>query len=309
MGVNTAEVATPGLRCPSCGLGLGGMPTSRGSVQCGRCKFSIAAEDDYWDACADKSFPRDFARQWVLWEQGRLGDPTLVYGEDPAYYFREFLAHTSLRPEQLASRRVLEVGFGHGRLLHQIQEWCPSAYGLDLAKPLRSAHLRPGSAIFGNLLSIPFVPGQFDLVVCRGVVHCTADPEASFGCVAAQVADHGMLYLAGLYEPGTRGMLILRKVLPRSWSYPESLLLGLTSVCSGLRSILEGIRSRNMHPRFLKTYYDHHKLEIFDVMAPRWTFILGADTIIPWFASRGFEARQVGPGSYVGIKAAAPLEA
>lgn len=87
----------------------------------------MVSDSDYWDACADKSYPRDFARQWVLWEEGRLGDPTLVYGEDPEYYFREFLTHTSLQPEQLASKRVLEVGFGHGRLLHQIQEWCPSA--------------------------------------------------------------------------------------------------------------------------------------------------------------------------------------
>jgi SAM-dependent methyltransferase len=232
-----------------------------------------------------------------------------VYGKDPEHYFRELLAHTSLRPEQLASKKVLEIGFGHGRLLRQIQEWSPSAYGLDLAKPLRSAQLRPGSAIFGNLLSIPFVPGQFDLVICRGVVHHTPDPEASFGCVAEQVADHGMLYFAGCYEPGKHKMLMLRRVLPRSWDYPEPLLLGLASVFGGLRSILEGIRSRKADLGTLRRHYRHYKLEVFDVMAPRWSGVLGAETVVPWFTSRGLQVRKVDDGSYVGIKADAPSEA
>jgi SAM-dependent methyltransferase len=283
---------------------MGEMPASvPGSVQCGHCQFSVASDGDYWDACADTSYPRDFARQWVLWEEGRLGDPTLVYGEDPKTYFGELLDHTGLRPEQLSSKRVLEVGFGHGRLLQQIQEWSPFAYGIDLSKPLRSAHLRPGSAIFGNLLSIPFVPGQFDLVICRGVVHSTPDPEASFECVAEQVADEGMLYFAGCYEPGDRGMLVLRKLLPWSWRYPEPLLLGLASVLGGLRSVLEGVRSRKLDPATLRHHYAHYKLDVFDVMTPRWCGTLGAETVLPWFTSRGFQARKVGYGCYVGTRA------
>jgi SAM-dependent methyltransferase len=305
MGTTTADLAPVRLRCPSCGLGLGEMPASlTHAVPCGRCEFRIALGADYWDACADTSYPRDFARQWVLWEEGRLGDPALVYGREPDSWFRELLSHTSLRPEDLASKRVLEVGFGHGRLLRHIQQWSPSAYGIDLAKPLRSAGLRPGSAVFGNLLSMPFVPGQFDLVICRGVVHHTPDPEASFGFVAEQVADGGMLYLAGCYEPGAHGMLGVRRVLPWSWRYPEPVLLGLTTACAGLRSALEGIRRRKLDLRTLRRYHDRYKLDVFDVMAPRWSRRLGAETVAPWFLSRGFEVRKVGDGSYLGTKAA-----
>jgi SAM-dependent methyltransferase len=297
------------LRCPSCGLELGDMPASvPGAVPCGRCGFSITSEGDYWDACVDQSYPRDFARQWVLWEKGRLGDPTLVYGESPEHYFREFLDHVSLRPEELSPKRVLEVGFGHGRLLHRIQEWAGCAYGIDLSKPLGSAHLRAGSAVFGNLLNVPFAPGQFDLVVCRGVIQCTPDPESSFGCVAEQVSGGGMFYLSGCYEPNARGMLVLRKLLPGSWRYPEWLLLGLAGFFGGLRALLEGVRTRDISPAALRRHYAHYKLDVFDVMTPRWSGTLGPETVLPWFASRGFDAKRVGYGSYVGIRVSAPDE-
>jgi SAM-dependent methyltransferase len=310
MEANTADMAPLKLRCPSCGLALGEMPAAApASIECEGCGFDFAWNGEYWDGCADKSYPRDFARQWVLWEEGKLGDPALVYGWTPEAFFRELLDHTSLRPEQLRSMRVLEVGFGHGRLLRQIQECCPEAYGIDLSKPLKSARLRPGSAIFGNLLSIPFLPGQFDLVICRGVVHNTPDPRASFGCLAEQVADGGMLYLGGLYEPSRHKMLAIRNVFPRSWDYPEPVLLGLAGFLSGCRSILEGVRQRKMGLRALRRYHRHYKFEVFDVLAPRWDGKIGAETVMPWFASLGFEARKVGDGSYVGIKAGAPAEA
>ena len=306
MEATTAHVTSLKLRCPSCGFELGNMPgLPTVPVACGQCGFSIAGRSDYWDACTDKSYPRDFAKQWLLWEAGKLGDPTLVYGHDPEHYFREFLTHTSLRPEQLASMKILEAGFGHGRLLQQIQKWSPSAYGIDLSKPLPSAHLRPGSAIFGNLLSIPFMPGQFDLVVCRGVVHHTPDPEASFGCVAEQVAIDGRLYFAGCYEPG-KGMLFLRKFLPRSWNYPEPVLLALATVFSGVRALLEAARTQKFTLSALKRYYAHYKLDVFDVMAPRWSGTLSEDTVVPWFSSRGFEVCKVGHGSYVGVRKDSP---
>jgi SAM-dependent methyltransferase len=309
MGTEADEATPLGLKCPACEQHLGAMPASLpGSVRCDQCGFEIASHGDYWDACVDKSYPRDFARQWVMWEDGRLGDPALVYGEDPEHYFREFLTHTSLQPEHLASMRVLEVGFGHGRLLRRIQKWCPSAFGLDLARPLPSAQLRPGSTIFGNLLSNPFVPGQFDLVICRGVIQCTPDPESSFEHVARQVGANGLLYVAGFYEPGTRGMLWMRNILPSSWRYPDAVLLGLTRILTALRAVLQGVRERDLRWRFLKDYYQRRQLEIFDVLAPHWSTRIGEDEIVPWFASRGFEVRKVGDGSYFGVLSAAPAE-
>src|ERR1700736_5515619 len=198
------------MRCPGCGVELGELPASQtNDMECPGCAYKIRWDGAFWDACCDQTYPRSFSRQWILWEGGKLGNPNLVYGRDRQYYFREFLEGSSLSEERLKSMKILEVGFGHGRLLRQFQERSPAAYGIDLSRPLKSAQLRPGSAFFGNLLSMPFVPGQFDLVVCRGVIHHTPDPRESFARAAQQVAAHGMLYLGGHYEPAMKLSFLL----------------------------------------------------------------------------------------------------
>jgi len=300
------KIAPLKMKCPSCGSELGDFPTRLDiPIQCGHCRYTISWNGDSWDACVDKSYRRDFARQWVLWEAGKLGDPKLVYGNDPKHYFQELLEHTNLTEEKLKSMRILEIGFGHGRLLQQVQKCCPTAYGLDLATPLRSAQLRPGSAIFGNLFNIPFLPHQFDLVICRGVIHVTPDAHKAFECIAEQVADNGLLYCAGLYEPG-RGRLLLRKVFPHVWNYPEPVRLGISSVSGVLRATLEAIRDRKISAKTFKHNYDKFKIDIFDTIAPQWTSTHMADEVKTWFASKGFVAQKVDYGGYLGTKADQP---
>jgi SAM-dependent methyltransferase len=294
------------MKCPACGSALGDFPVRQDiPVYCERCHYIIAWDGDCWDACVDRSYRRDFARQWVLWEAGKLGDPSLVYGKDPERNFRELLEHTRLTEENLKSMRILEIGFGHGRLLQEIQRFCPSAYGLDLSKPLKSAQLRPGSAIFGNLFNIPFEPHQFDLVICRGVIHVTPDAHKAFDCIAEQVADQGLLYCAGLDEPG-RGRLLLRKVFPRVWNYPERVRLGISSVSGALRAALEALRERQISAKAFRQNYARFRIGIFDTLAPRWTSTHVADEVKAWYASNGFVAQKVDYGGYFGAKAGHP---
>lgn len=291
------------MRCPSCGVELGDMPaTPQDQIVCSQCEYRMTWSDGYWDACVDKTYPRSFARQWVLWEEGKLGDPNLVYGNEPKKYFQELLEATSLTERDLQSMKILEVGYGHGRNLQQLQKWCPNAYGLDLAKPPRSSQLRPGSAIFGNLLSMPFAPGQFDLVNCRGVIHHTPNPGQSFACLAAQVADQGRLYLGGHYEPGIKGSLLLRNVLPGSWHYPEPVLLALASVFSVIRSAMDSVKNRTMSFEAFRRAYAHYKLDLFDVMTPRWSSLHDEKEVTGWFKAQGFEVKRLAPGEYIGVK-------
>ena len=290
------------LRCPSCMAELGDIPTTpQDSIHCFQCGYSLNWDADCWDACVDKTYPRDFARQWVLWEAGKLGDPSVIYGTPPEEWFRIFLENTSLTAENLETMRILEIGFGHGRLLHQVQAFSPRAYGLDLAKPLRTSQLRPGSAIFGNLLNNPFVPHQFDLVICQGVICIMPDPQKAFGCMAEQVAPGGKLYLSCTYEPG-KGGLILRKLFPGCWHYPERLRLAMTNIFTPLRAALEVFRTRDFSWKEFRRYCAHYKLDIFDVLAPQWTTTLSENEIIPWYTSQGFLARKVADGAYIGVK-------
>jgi SAM-dependent methyltransferase len=257
---------------------------------------------DCWDACVDKSYPRDFAKQWVLWEAGRLGDPNLVYGNDPEKYFQSLLKCTCLTEQDLKSKKILEIGYGHGRLLQKIQELSPTAYGIDLARPPKSARLRPGSAIFGNLLSIPFMPGQFDLVICRGVIHHTPEPSQSFKCVAEQVAPKGLLYLGGHYEPRIKGSLVLRKILPWSWRYPEFLRLSIAHILCICRAAMESVQKREISYRAFKTFCAHYALDIFDVISPRWSHMIAKEEVESWFISQNLLSQRMAPGEYVGMR-------
>jgi SAM-dependent methyltransferase len=291
------------MRCPSCGSALGDVALLSSeavrSIRCSRCGFVIAYDEDGWDACVDRAHTRDFSRQWRLWEQGKLGDPTLVYGARPEDSLDELLACTGLAADDLQSMRVLEVGFGNGALLGRLQTCSPDAYGIDLVRALASAALRPGSTVYGSLFEIPFEPRQFDLVICHGVIHHTDDAARAFACIAEQVAEGGTFSLT-LYEPGIKGALHLRRLLPRSWSYPEPVLLGLSSVLGLPRAALECLRAGRFRRRDFSRHLGNARLSIFDVISPRWTSLHPSEEVTGWFEDQGLSVRRLGPGHYVG---------
>ena len=294
------------MRCPSCGSALGDValssPDAERSISCPGCGFVIAYDEDRWDACLDRDHTRDFSRQWRLWELGKLGDPTLVYGARPEDSLAELLACTRLTTDGLKSMRILEVGFGNGALLGQLQRCSPDAYGIDLVRALESASLRAGSTVYGSLFEIPFMPGQFDLVICHGVIHHTDNAARAFSCIAEQVAEGGTFSLT-LYEPGIKGALALRRFLPWSWRYPEPVLLGLSSLLGLPRAVLECLRARQFGRTDFAAHFGNARLGIFDVISPRWTSMHPAEEVTGWFEDHGFSVRRLGPGHYVGSAA------
>lgn len=296
------DTAALRLGCPSCGCKLGDFPPLQNhSFRCPQCGFEVAYREGYWDACVDTSYPRDFARQWILWESGRLGDPNLVYGTEPDTVFESLLRFMSLTREDLRSMRILEVGYGHGRLLRELQQYSNSAFGIDLLRPLKSAGLQPGSTIFGNLFAVPFRPRQFNLVIARGVVQCTPDPRAALKCLAEQLAPDGILCIAGMYEKGHNASLIFRKLLPMSWRYPEWLRLSLAGGLGLMRSLLECLRERSFSVTSLRRHCAGYKLDMFDFISPRWSSKHSATEVLEWFAAAGLSGRRVFPGVFIGV--------
>ena len=170
----TASSAPLQMKCPSCGSELGNFPTlENASVKCPKCDYSIFWDGTCWDACVDKSYPRSFARQWVLWEEGKLGDPNLVYGNDPKEYFRELLETTSLTEEDL--KTVLREA------------------GLDVAWTILLQDER--ILFFHNTapwLALMFKDGETDspeLLIVRENVKTLDDPETF-----ARLADYNRIY-------------------------------------------------------------------------------------------------------------------
>ncbi len=292
------------LRCPSCKWAFTELPRLKkrpDHLCCSYCGYAMTVEDAFCDARLNKEFPSEYSRLWALWEEGRLGDPGLVYGVIPQDDFRHVLRALELSQDDLKNMKVLEIGFGHGRLLHEIQKYSATAYGIDAVMPLSSSSFRPGTIICGDLFNIPIMPGQFDLVICKGVIQMTPWPKKAFDCISEQVAQKGRLYIT-VYEKGEKQSLRLRKLLPGAWRYHESLRLAIAGLLSAPRAMLETLRDGKFEPKTFNRYLGDYKLGIFDVLSTRWTSQHSIEEIMSWFTSNGFEVLRTGKCHYLGTK-------
>ena len=262
----------------------------------------MTGEEAFCDARLDKEHPNEYSRLWALWEEGRLGDPGLVYGVSPQDALREVLSAMELSQDDLKNMRILEIGFGHGRLLQEIQQYSATAYGIDAVMPLASSSFRPGTIICGDLFNIPIMPGQFDLVICKGVVQLTPRPGKAFDCISEQVAQKGKLFFTVSERGVKKRSLLLRKLFPGSWRYPESLRLAIAGLLSVPRAMLEAFRNKTFDLKTFSRYRGNAKLGIFDVLSPCSTSRYAKEEILSWFTSNSLEARRIGESRYVGVK-------
>jgi carbamoyltransferase len=194
-------------------------------VACDRCGRSYAIED---------GIPMMFAPHEAF---GRGGDVTeevkAFYEETP---FPNYDEHDSVRSLMEKSRRgvyakmlndaipfnttVLEVGCGTGQLSNFLGIGCRRVIGTDLC--LNS--LRLGNAfrrqhnlsrvrfLQMNLFRPCFKPGQFDVVLCNGVLHHTSAPFGGFSALVPLVRPGGHIII-GLYNTyGRLGTNLRRQI-------------------------------------------------------------------------------------------------
>jgi carbamoyltransferase len=113
---------------------------------------------------------------------------------------------------------VLEVGCGTGQLTNFLGISCRRAIGTDmclnslrLAEQFRREHgLHRVRFVQMNLFKPCFKPEQFDVVLCNGVLHHTADPWGGFQSIERLVRPGGHIVI-GLYNKYGRLMTDLRR--------------------------------------------------------------------------------------------------
>ena len=98
----------------------------------------------------------------------------------------------------LAGARVLECGCGAGRFTEVLLGQGALVTSIDLSSAVEAnAENVPQSAQHkvaqADLAALPLRPGQFDLVLCIGVIQHTPDPEMTLGKLFEQVAPGGWL--------------------------------------------------------------------------------------------------------------------
>jgi SAM-dependent methyltransferase len=218
------DVLLPQLACPA---GDGGT-------------LRVAAADAVTcDACGRRYAVDDGVPQ-LFWPHEPLPtgvDPTdavkAFYEETP---FPSYDDHDSLRSLIEKSRRgvyadelnralpfnstVLEVGCGTGQLSNFLGVSCRRVIGADmclnslrLAERFRREHrLARVRFVQMNLFRPCFRPGQFDVVLCNGVLHHTGDPRGGFERLVPLVKPGGFI-IVGLYNRYGRMLNAVRRRL------------------------------------------------------------------------------------------------
>jgi SAM-dependent methyltransferase len=163
----------------------------------------------------------------LFWPHEAFNDPSDVTDIVKAFYeetpFPNYDDHDSVRSLLDKSRRglyarrldetipynisVLEVGCGTGQLTNFLGISCRRAVGTDmclnslrLGDTFRREHgLSRVQFMQMNLFRPIFAPGEFDVVLCNGVLHHTADPYGGFRSILSLVKPGGYIVI-GLYN-------------------------------------------------------------------------------------------------------------
>jgi carbamoyltransferase len=197
-------------------------------IACSRCGRQFAIED---------GIPLMFAPHEGF---GTTGDVTEMvkafYEETP---FPNYDDHDSVRSLIEKSRRglyadalnasipfnttVLEVGCGTGQLSNFLGISCRRVIGTDLCLNSlrlgdgfrRQHHLSRVRFVQMNLFRPCFKPGQFDVVLCNGVLHHTSDPRGGFRSLVPLVRPGGHIII-GLYNKYGRLATDMRRAIFRA---------------------------------------------------------------------------------------------
>ncbi len=222
-GVKSDPLLEEVLRCPGCGGRLA--PGSGGALLCGACRREFPVTD---------GIPQLF---WPHDGSAADGDVTEMvkafYEENP---FPNYDETDSVRALIEKSRRhiyprllneqipfnslVLEVGCGTGQLANFLGIGQRNVIGTDLClNSLRLAEnfrrtqgLRRARFLQMNLFRPCLEPERFDVVLCNGVLHHTADPYGGFRSILRLLRPGGHV-VVGLYNTFGRLMMNARQAL------------------------------------------------------------------------------------------------
>lgn len=290
------------FKCPKCGLeGDQPNPDLQDAINCLFCGFSVKYLNKVWDSRINTKGRVDFSEQWKLWEKGWLGNNQIVYGNAESEDFKKLLTMIDLSEKDLSDKKILEIGFGHGRILRQFQNHCPRAIGLDLVYPPTSSNLQDGSVIRGDLFNMPLAPRQFDLVICRGVVHHTYNTKKAFERAADQVAEGGKIYMY-IYERFVPKPLLFRKIFPMSWRLPCFARFIIAHSFGFLWALYKMCKEYKFSGKFFRGYYGNYTLAVFDVISPQWIHMHNPEEVQKWFRDAGFTCEYKGNCKYIGVR-------
>jgi len=172
------------LVCPKCEKGLEANVTSgdeleiwEGMLGCA-CGKSFPIEGGIPRFVPTDDHVRGFSFQWRKHWQTQLDSNSRRESEET------FVLSTGFTSEELAGKRVLDVGCGMGRFADVVSRMGAEVVGVDLSYAIESAHANIGSRsnvhfAQANLFQLPFPKKTFDYIFSIGVLHHTSDCQGA----------------------------------------------------------------------------------------------------------------------------------
>jgi 2-polyprenyl-3-methyl-5-hydroxy-6-metoxy-1,4-benzoquinol methylase len=236
---------------------------------------------------AGQHYAGNFGKQWARFRDIQLDS---VNGSTISQSYLETLIGNPV--QSIAGKTVMEVGAGAGRFTEHFVRFAKQVVAVDLSEAifvnsgLGAENLIAAQA---NLLEMPPLKMQFDLVYCRGVLQHTPDPVQSIAQLHRWVKPGGMVAF-DIYSPGTLGKFgakyLLRPVIQRLFNY-ESFLNFLESYAAPLLRLRWQIKpffpgkSKNLLDFVLPIYDYRDILQLTDEQLIEWGKL---DTLDAFFA-------------------------
>lgn len=161
------------------------------------------------------------------------------YGFPFSRLFQQDWHAEMIRHVPQGARRILDLGCGTGFFLAELEEQHPGAVGLDISHEMLrvSEQYVPGARLVtGDAERLPFQPGSFDTVFCKGSLHHTRDHVGFLENCRRMLGPEGVLIMS---EPCNDNPLIrlARAVLYRRSSAFDEGDQGFTR--RGIRDLCE----------------------------------------------------------------------
>lgn len=300
----------PPYLCPTCAQGeLAG--TARG-LACGSCGALVPVERGIPRFVPPENYADSFGFQWTRHARTQLDSLTgQPISERRLFGVTEW-------PRDLSGELILEAGCGAGRFTEVLLGTGAHVVAFDYSVAV-DANFRNNGAnarlqlMQADIFRIPFRPGQFDKVLCLGVLQHTPDPEQAFRSLCRQVRPGGSIVVDvynGALWARMQWKYLLRPIAKRMdrerlYALVSSGVDRLLPLAGWLRRVAGRAGARlvpiveyshlGLPPELNREWA---VLDTFDMYSPTHDHPQTVRKVRRWFESEGLEDVQVGRGPY-----------
>jgi SAM-dependent methyltransferase len=284
---------------------------ARGTLACARCARRYGIVGFVPRFAPGENYAEGFGLQWNRFRTTQLDSRT----GRPISRDR-FFGQTGWRPEDLAGRRVLDVGCGAGRFAEVALAAGAEVIAVDYSAAVDACRANLGphprlEVVQADVYRLPFRPGAFDAVYCFGVLQHTPDARRAFlalpplvkpaGRVAVDVYQRrlfNLLWPKYWLRPITKGIPPARlfgfvEAMVRVL-WPVSLALGrVPYVGRKLRHAVPIVNYEGVHPLSPAQLREWALLDTFDMLAPAHDHPQSEATVAEWFGAAGLRDVEV----------------